>query len=1042
MAKAKRKTSARLTARTKPKAKAARAAKRKATAKPQTRARPPAEFNAREDDLRQQLIAGNASLQQYLGPTQFRELQGLAVEADRRRTRGGPRVYVLPGIMGSTLGRPRGGILPDDVLWVDPLEVCAGRLMELALPRGNRFRALGVMLLAYLKLKLRLEVAGFDASFHPFDWRQNVDALGRDLHERVRRDGASQVSLVAHSMGGLVSRAALSLDRERKVDRLIMLGTPNFGSFAPVQALRGSYPAVRKIAALDLRNSAEELARRVFTTFPGLHQMLPAPERFDACDLYDARVWPADGTVPQQALLTDVARARKALAAPDERFVLIAGVNQETVTGMTHSDGTFTYSAGREGDGTVPLDFALLPGCKTYYVEEGHGSLANNNTVASAVIDLLRSDTTSRLPDQWQRSRAGTRAVTEEELRSQFQTKRDWSKIEMAERRELLEGIVLPQPSSAPGPDAVEAVDGAISPTMRLEHVVVGRRRQRSIEVRIARGSITEANARALVLGIFRSVEPGGAAAAIDERLNGAIKEFTTRRMFSGDAGEVFAMPTGRHLLRADTILFAGLGAVDRFTDDLQQFVAENVVRTFVRTQVEDFATVLWGTNSGVTTAQALTNQLRGYFKGIIEADSDHSLRRITICEFDLARFEEVKTEIYRLSATKLFADVQVTFDEVELPKVSMPVSAAHRRAQVTLVPKFGYLLVTQEDASDNHVTLRSSVLTPGSRASVIVETQVVSRKALDRHLKHIESPQFTKARLRKYGSELAALTLHPKVLQELAQHRDNHLIVVHDAAASRIPWETLNVAGWFPAAECGLSRRFASEGLAVAKWSEIRRLGDTLEVLLVVNPTNDLPGAELEGERLEALLRRDHGVRLKVLRRRDATRENVTRELRSGAHDVLHYAGHAHFDDVVHSRSGIKLSDGLLSGADLASLGDLPALMFFNACESARVRGGTRARTRPRRDQIARRIEKNVGLAEAFLRGGVANYIGTYWPVGDEAAEAFSTTMYGALVEGQPVGEALKLGRKAVEAVGSVDWADYIHYGSYDFAVKIREDE
>jgi len=1009
-----------------------------------TRARVPTEFSADEAQLRQQLLSGRnrGALQSYLGADQYRELQALAIESERARTRGGPRVYVLPGIMGSRIGRERAGILPDDLLWVDPVEICAGRLVELALPRGNRFKAVGVMLFAYLKLKLRLEIAGFDATFHPFDWRQDIDTLGQQLYERIRRDGASRVSLVAHSMGGLVSRAALSLDRDHKIDRLIMLGTPNFGSFAPVQALRGTYPAVRKIASLDLKHSPEELARRVFTTFPGLHQMMPAPDRFDGIDLYDPGVWPKDGTIPQRALLKDVARVRKSLAAADDRFTLIAGVNQETVVSMALSEGQFGYRAANNGDGTVPLDFALLPDCRTYYVEESHGSLPNNNVVASATIDLLRGPTTARLADEWKRSRAGTRTVSETELRAQFNEKQLWGDLTLEERRAILEGIVIPMPSQATvslAPNATEVLPAALVQPMRLDQVVVGRRRQRSIELRIARGSITEASARALVLGVFRGVEPGGAAAAIDHRLNGAIKEFTNRRMFSGDAGQMFAMATGRHLLRADSVLFAGLGPFDRFTDDLQQFVAENVVRTFVRTQVEDFATVLWGANSGVSTAQALANQLRGYFKGVVEADADHALRRITLCEYDPARFEEIKAELYRLSATGLFSDIQVTFDEVQLPDVTVVVTGGAQRKQVASVPRFGYVIVNQEHATADRVTLRSSVLTAGAHASVISEAQVIPRKTLDRHLKEIESPQFTHARLRKYGSELAALTLHPSVAKVLAGMKDNHLVFVHDAAASRIPWETLNIDGWFPAAGCGLSRRFASEGLSVAKWSEIRRMGSTLDVLLVVNPTGDLPGAQLEGERLEALLRRDHGVRLTVLRQREATRGRVTQELRSGAHDVLHYAGHAHFDPLVPSRSGISLSDGVLSGANLSSLGDLPALMFFNACESARVRSAARAKRPNPRRQFARRLNENVGLAEAFLRGGAANYIGTYWPVGDEAAESFSTTLYGSLIEGIPVGVALNKARQAVDKLGSVDWADYVHYGSFDFAIKAR---
>jgi CHAT domain-containing protein len=78
------------------------------------------------------------------------------------------------------------------------------------------------------------------------------------------------------------------------------------------------------------------------------------------------------------------------------------------------------------------------------------------------------------------------------------------------------------------------------------------------------------------------------------------------------------------------------------------------------------------------------------------------------------------------------------------------------------------------------------------------------------------------------------------------------------------------------------------------------------------------------------------------------------------------------------------------------------------------------------------------VGLAEAFLRGGVANYVGTYWPVGDEAAECFAQTFYTDLLNKKPIGEALLAGRDKVRnGTKSVDWADYIHYGSYDFVLK-----
>ena len=109
-----------------------------------------------------------------------------------------------------------------------------------------------------------------------------------------------------------------------------------------------------------------------------------------------------------------------------------------------------------------------------------------------------------------------------------------------------------------------------------------------------------------------------------------------------------------------------------------------------------------------------------------------------------------------------------------------------------------------------------------------------------------------------------------------------------------------------------------------------------------------------------------------------------------------------------------------MLGGRDLAGLGDLPTLVFFNACEAGRVRG----QGRNRGPTIAVRVARNVGLAESFLQGGVANYLGTYWPVGDEAAEVFADVFYKGVVRGTALGEAVQNGRRAVRETGSKDWA------------------
>ena len=124
-----------------------------------------------------------------------------------------------------------------------------------------------------------------------------------------------------------------------------------------------------------------------------------------------------------------------------------------------------------------------------------------------------------------------------------------------------------------------------------------------------------------------------------------------------------------------------------------------------------------------------------------------------------------------------------------------------------------------------------------------------------------------------------------------------------------------------------------------------------------------------------------------------------------------------------------------MLAGADLHALEQLPALVVFNACESGRIR---RSRGKPRtRTGAAHPLRESAGLAEVFLRNGVANYVGTWWPVADASALAFAEALYSGLLRGTPIGEAVVAGRAAVRGLKSIDWADYMHYGDPDFRLK-----
>jgi CHAT domain-containing protein len=339
---------------------------------------------------------------------------------------------------------------------------------------------------------------------------------------------------------------------------------------------------------------------------------------------------------------------------------------------------------------------------------------------------------------------------------------------------------------------------------------------------------------------------------------------------------------------------------------------------------------------------------------------------------------------------------------------------------------------------------LRASVLTAGSKATVVTDSVEIDTVALNHHLEVIETQAFNFAGLESYGKELAQLVLPSLVRQALREMQEHHLVVINDARTSRIPWETINLDNRFPAGEVGLSRKYEAENLTVAKWLEERRLERELKVLLIVNPTRDLAGAEAEGNRVKDILLGKGEVKIKELWREQATFGAIRAAFRSGEFDVVHYAGHAFFDPLNRARSGIVChGHQVLSGNDLAGLERLPALVFFNACEAGRVRGApARVRSRSDRDggrNTAKRLETNVGFAEALLRAGVGNYIGTYWPVGDDSAKAFGETFYEGLIKGKSLGLSMTEARKKVQELQSEDWADYILYGSPEFVLKLR---
>ena len=273
--------------------------------------------------------------------------EGLArLYQSARRARRGPtqgRVIVLPGLMGTQLDCVDASGDSDRV-WVNMFRIFTGRLDDLRLspdgmplPPPHTVRTASIWPI-YAHLLLELQTRWQTQPF-PFDWRLDIDKSAAALADLVRSWGAGEpVHLLAHSMGGLVARRFIQLhpDVWRSMQdpagqgrggRLVMLGTPNRGSFAIVEALAGTEKIIKTLDKIDQFHDGVALLR-ILDSFHASYQHLPSP-RVDLGDdhvrLFDAASW---GTLPVVPELIARGRAFQEAIHPvtdADRLLYVAG---------------------------------------------------------------------------------------------------------------------------------------------------------------------------------------------------------------------------------------------------------------------------------------------------------------------------------------------------------------------------------------------------------------------------------------------------------------------------------------------------------------------------------------------------------------------------------------------------------------------------------------------------------------------------------------------------------------------------------------------
>ncbi len=653
------------------------------------------------DGVRRTLLALDGReaelLEREMGADAFDRSRRSAARGRRRGKLG--KVLVLPGIMGTELDSvDRKGDV--DRIWIHFVRLLGGRIGDLELtPDGEpaspgiHIRPAGVHRKTYVPILLELDTRWHVRPF-PFDWREDIDKSAARLDAEVRAFGAGEpVHLVAHSMGGLVSRRFLArhpatwkamddASGAGRGGRLVMLGTPNRGSFAIPLTLSGSEKLLKLLAKGDLDHSMKELLE-IVGSFPGLYQMLPSPLvelDDDHKRLFDVASW---GTVPAKAPL--LARADTFMRDLDtvidpHRLLYVAGVNRETPARIRiESGGKFSYRQTLDGDGRVPHELGLLEGVTTYWVDETHGDLAKNGQVLDAITELLQTGRTTVLsttkPAKPPTRRAATRGWQPGDsvapLPAEATLIAESSKVR---RRSTGEPALTPEEEAelanltldeylGSGEDLAAAVRGEVEEELVAAAgdaappaAAVGL----EIEIGVVWGDVTKVDADVYAVGHYEGVTPQRAELALDEAVSGVrgraeydprklvITQHAARGSLHADLGDVSFFPWGdaRHANRA--VAVAGMGRPGTFDGaGLRRLVSELVVAVTALPPALRICAVLIGSGEGtLTIAQAV----RGWLDGIYDAADeiaisgiyDAPVETIVFAELDRGRAEEV----------------------------------------------------------------------------------------------------------------------------------------------------------------------------------------------------------------------------------------------------------------------------------------------------------------------------------------------------------------------------------------------------------------
>ena len=1001
-------------------------------------------------------------LEIYFGAERLHRLRSLALSARRRALPKG-NVVVLHGIMGGELT-----VFPQNensqYIWLNLLRIAIGaigwlRMTQTFEPQFD-VRATGILKKWYAEQLLGLAQDGWNVQAFWYDWREDLARIADSLRQQI--DGwfgaEAPVHLVAHSMGGLVSRTYILRHPKRwgRTSRLIMLGTPNHGSFAIPQVITGAYETIRKLAIVDGTHNLRDLCD-ILNGFPGSMQMLPSPLEMNTMErMYHASQWSTWG-VPQKIL--DIALAsheRLANVVDGSRMSYIAGFNQVTkvdVNDWTRLDDPDAYADSLEGDGTVPHRLGFLREGRTqiptYFVECSHGALPNHADVIDGTDQILSTGKCSLPTTCFKMRGAATVAgkaverrvrerAEEEVLRTISRRVRERSRargiIQKAplSRDEVVASEMLvrsflgdtsvtqdadltPPPGSGARPIRIPATSARKGETQPV-----------TISIRLVRGRIEELTAAdAIAVGHYVGVNPQYAELAIDRAISKAanqtkradgkliITDLCRRGVIVGELAQNFILPDPRK--KGQVVVIAGMGQPGTFRAPELTILARELVWALGRIESKNLASVLIGAGAGnLETQEAIWAWLRGVQRALHDAQSasDPRLQSITFVEFSPGNFVRIHRCIEK--AVGFFAnDPEGPLKIIYRGPTESALRYAKRAAEKEVAQRasrderrsFTTGTGSKTDAEPMRLAIQLQADT-FEFAAITTEASIPQRNtqidpALVEESNDALPTAESFAKQLDHGNLLGRLLL-PRDMREVILQQTVPIVLALDATTARIHWEMVAAEAAGTAVEFNPERFLGtSYGLTRQLRTTFAQLPDPpiladrpLRVLIVADPAEDapLPGAQEEGEAVAGIFE-EFGEQ--PGRRVDVVR--LFGPSQATRINVLSHLINQSFDLMHYAGHCFFNKDNPpLSGWIFTGQKVLSTNELNRIDHIPRFIFSNACESGITPDRADKRAALMApSFAEAFFARGVGNFVCTAWPVNDTAALEFARRLY-----------------------------------------------